>query len=584
MGSISAISRTTDYLDIFTVGLDGHIYTAYWNPHSGGWQGFNRVGDLKVPRKATVTAIPHAYGAMYIFAVDENGRVCGNQWNQHDPNSFDNGSWDGWQQIEGMTAPPGAYVGAGSSSPFSIDLFVCCADEKVWHIYYHPRRGGHNWRGPWAQLLPAGISVVPSSPVNAVSRSDGWLDIFLTDKDGRVMSASYYYQGKKWNGWWNLLGGRARPGAAVTACVRAPDQLDIFVVNVNGNVCTAAWNPGQTDGWHGWWEVGSETKFPSGGWITAVSRSRDMLDIFGVDESGRTVTAWWSPGANAWSSFRQINNGGAHAGLPLTSVSRRQDYLDIFVVGTGGDKVHSAGWAPENTDWWHGWWGIGGDFSAAVTWGKYRLYLHTLAIHEIRSRYNDTLHISTAAAVGGRTPIKTYRYIGDQKPGTLELGDGEVMDVEDDDVVVFSYAIVNNGHESRPVIERRLKQALEVVVSKGSNAAVGIAKEAIASAIGAAVGGAIAGGVIVPIIGSALGALAGWLSSEGVGILFKDCDGPVASGVHAFKGSELRAKLANSKTGTEVLGKDRAPTSDVAGDFGCGAPSDYEVFYAVQRA
>lgn len=57
---------------------------------------------------------------------------------------------------------------------------------------------------------------------------------------------------------WELAGGRAAPGAPVTAVSRAPDELDVFVVGIDGWVWTAAWEPGFTDCWHGWWPAGAQ--------------------------------------------------------------------------------------------------------------------------------------------------------------------------------------------------------------------------------------------------------------------------------------------------------------------------------------
>ena len=46
------------------------------------------------------------------------------------------------------------------------------------------------------------------------------------------------------------------PGAPVTAVSRSTDKLDVFVVGTDGRVWTAAWEPGFTDWWHGWWPIG----------------------------------------------------------------------------------------------------------------------------------------------------------------------------------------------------------------------------------------------------------------------------------------------------------------------------------------
>jgi hypothetical protein len=38
------VSRSTDHLDVFAVGADGHVYTAAWEPDfADGWHGWWRM-------------------------------------------------------------------------------------------------------------------------------------------------------------------------------------------------------------------------------------------------------------------------------------------------------------------------------------------------------------------------------------------------------------------------------------------------------------------------------------------------------------------------------------------------------------
>jgi hypothetical protein len=89
------------------------------------------------------------------------------------------------------------------------------------------------------------------SACHVISRSQDHLDIFATDTAGRVLTAAWepgFSDG--WHGWWHLNGGGARPGAPVSAVVRSPEHLDVFVVGTDGG-CYTAWEPAFTDGWHG---------------------------------------------------------------------------------------------------------------------------------------------------------------------------------------------------------------------------------------------------------------------------------------------------------------------------------------------
>jgi len=53
-----------------------------------------------------------------------------------------------------------------------------------------------------------------------------------------------------------------------------PSKLDVFVVGTDGRVYTAAWEPGFTDWWHGWWPIG-DVRAPQGAPVHAVSGNTD---------------------------------------------------------------------------------------------------------------------------------------------------------------------------------------------------------------------------------------------------------------------------------------------------------------------
>jgi hypothetical protein len=152
---------------------------------------------------------------------------------------------------------------------------------------------------------------------------------------------------------------RSTSNAIVTSTTRRQDNLDIFQVDAGGTARTAAWEPGFTDGWHGWWNIG-DIALPAGSPIHAVVRSQDHLDIFATDTAGVIRTAAWEPGfADGWHGWWELNGGRAAPGAAVTAVSRAPDKLDAFVVGTDG-RVWTAAWEPGFADWWHGWWPIGG--------------------------------------------------------------------------------------------------------------------------------------------------------------------------------------------------------------------------------
>lgn len=202
----------------------------------------------------------------------------------------------------------------------------------------------------------------------------------------------------------------------------------------------------------------------------------------------------------------------------------------------------------------------------------FRFSLDSFDILNTRSRHVDTVFVSASLAVGGRPAISATRAMGDLNNGHYGAGltfDG--VQVGDEEAAVFTYAIINTGHSDPGAVKTGLEQALSFLASKGAQAAASAAGGAVGAAVGASIGTAI-----VPVIGTALGALAGWLVSSATGLVFANCDGPVAAGLHVFKGGDLRMGIA--ATGA-VRATDDHPGTD--SPHGCGSNSHYRAAWSV---
>lgn len=348
---VNVVSRSLDKLDVFMTGGDGAVRTAAWQPEFGGWRGWWDLRGGRAVAGAAVTAVSRSADKLDVFVVGTNGEIHTAAWQP----SFSDG-WRGWWDLLHGATAAGAPITAVSRSKDKLDVFCVGNDGHVYTAAWQPQFTG-GWRGWWRigdVKAPAG------SYVGVVSRSADKLDIFVTDVNGRIMTAAWQPEfADGWRGWWHVRGGLAKPGSPITAVSRAKDKLDIFAVGTDGGVYTAAWEPQFTDGWHGWWRI-RDAKAPLGSYVGAVSRSLDKLDVFVTDVNGNILTAAWEPRfADGWHGWWHIKGGKGQPGTPVTAVSRRPDFLDVFAVGTDG-KPWTAAWQPAFTDGWHGWWRIGG--------------------------------------------------------------------------------------------------------------------------------------------------------------------------------------------------------------------------------
>lgn len=193
--------------------------------------------------------------------------------------------------------------------------------------------------------------------------------------------------------------------------------------------------------------------------------------------------------------------------------------------------------------------------------------LDNFRITDTRSRHNDTDYVTIDIQVGTNDPVTRTQKMGDVNNGTHPVGLGIAAPIPPDlnVPVVFSYAIVNNGHGDPSKVQQGTEAALKTVGSQVAKAA--------ASAVGGAIGaeaGAALGTAAIPLLGTALGALAGWLVGEIGSVLFADCDGPVAAGVYVYTSSQLIQSTAGGQKVTQTV---EHPGTDSA--TGCGANSRY---------
>ena len=347
---VGAVSRSQDHLDVFSTDAHGVIRTAAWQPaFTDGWRGWWEIRGGRAAAGAPVIGTSRSANKLDVFAIGTDNRVYTAAWEP----AFTDG-WHGWWNLRNGVAVPGAPVTVVSRSADKLDVFAVGTDGHVYTAAWEPAFTD-GWHGWWRI---GDVKAPPGSYVGAVSRSKDHLDIFVTDVNGNTMTAAWSPTSKGWQGWWHIRGGKAKPGAPITAVSRSANKLDVFVVGTDGHVYTAAWEPAFTDGWHGWWRI-RDAKAPQGGFVGAVCRSTDKLDVFVTDVNGNTLTAAWEPAfTDGWHGWWHIRGGKAKPGAPITAVSRSANKLDVFVVGTDG-RVWTAAWEPAFTDGWHGWWPIG---------------------------------------------------------------------------------------------------------------------------------------------------------------------------------------------------------------------------------
>ena len=374
---VVAVSRRPNQLDIFVVGGDGNIWTAWWAPGLTEWGGPTLINtnNSRIPAgDPFVSAVSRSKDKLDIFTTDYLGNILTAAW--PDPTQASPSGWSIWRQVaQGVTVSDGSYVTAVSRSTDLLDVFVVGLDGRVYTAAWVP--DGQDWRGWWTigtDHFPQGANVFP------VSRSTDKIDIFAVDVNGSIVTSAWQPGFPQWTEWRPIPGITTTPGANVFPVSRSTDKLDIFVSkyfddgvgNIAGQICTAAWEPSFGPEWGSWRDLtvpgnGYAVYATPGDLIGAVSRATDKLDIFvgglgfyldGIDEKIQPLgvqTTAWEPGFPDWTPWRSVAGGGtAYFVSPVTAVSRSTDLIDIFATDQD-TTVKTAAWAPDGRDW-QGWW------------------------------------------------------------------------------------------------------------------------------------------------------------------------------------------------------------------------------------
>lgn len=247
---VTAVSRSENKLDIFVTDSAGRIMTAAWEPaFTDGWHGWWHIlGGMAAPG-AMVGATVRSTDKLDVFVVGTDGFMYTAAWEP----AFTDG-WHGWWRIGNIRFPAGAAVTAVSRSTDKLDIFACANGGETMTAAWEPTFSD-GWHGWWQ--INGGIGR-PGAPIHVVSRSPNKLDVFVMGTDGFIYTAAWepaFSDG--WHGWWRLNGGRATLGGAVTAVSRSRDKLDAFVIGTDSRIYTAAWESAFTDWWHGWWPMGA---------------------------------------------------------------------------------------------------------------------------------------------------------------------------------------------------------------------------------------------------------------------------------------------------------------------------------------
>jgi hypothetical protein len=313
---------------------------------------WNRIGPLATLPARTrtpINVVARFPEHLDVFAAASNGRTMSNWWDVAS-------GWAGWFHLAG-----GIASGGGAGSPITavsryaghLDLFTVGTDNRVYSMWWDVSTG-------WSSWFPLGnLQARPGSTVNVVCRYSDHIDLFTTASDGRTMSTWWDARTGWAASWFHVSGGVAANGATVTAIARYPFHLDLFTIGTDNGVYSTWWD--ERTGWANWFRLGNLVCRPDST-VTVVARYPDHLDLFTTASDGKIMSTWWDLRSGWAPSWFQVSGGVASPGSPVTAIARYSNHLDLFVIGTD-QRIYSTWW--HDTSGWASWFNVSGGVGQA---------------------------------------------------------------------------------------------------------------------------------------------------------------------------------------------------------------------------
>ncbi len=180
---IAAVSRAPGNLDLFVIGFNNHVWSTFWS-QAGGWShDWFQIPGAAVFDHTTqqIAAVSRTPGNLDLFVIGFDNHVWSAFWSQA-------GGWShDWFPLPGAAVfdHTTQQVAAVSRTAGNLDLFVLGFDNRGWTAFWSANGG---WSSDWTPLPGRSVFAHTTQRVAAVSRAPGNLDLFVIGFDNHIWS------------------------------------------------------------------------------------------------------------------------------------------------------------------------------------------------------------------------------------------------------------------------------------------------------------------------------------------------------------------------------------------------------------
>lgn len=332
-------------------------YTVTWTGHYGKYEAQIEAVLQWGKGTSVPSAIKHGkFTNSTLYRVNDQNKVEF-YWNS--------GKWGNtgkWGDTKGMASVDSPVCTVGNFDNGELNILVVGLDGRVWHtgvsVELLKKIDGFpfgEYRG-WQPVIDG--QFILGTKIAGASRGKNMIDIFCVGTDGQLWTAAKgEHTNNLWAGWWNISGMNAIPGTPLAAISRSAGILDVFVTGYDGKVHTTSFDPAGSNAWIDWFHFDEYDQFIPGIEVTAISRKENHIDLFAIDMNGHPYTATWNA-IEGWKGWAKILSGEFTPGTTISVSNRTPEHLDIFAIGMDG-RVWTAAKGPQTNNSWAGWWPIG---------------------------------------------------------------------------------------------------------------------------------------------------------------------------------------------------------------------------------
>ncbi len=319
--SITSISRIVrEHMEVMWIAPDGSIQDAYfYEKQQPAWKHFELAppGSASVMGSGGITSVTRRSDHMEVWWIGVDGSIEGSYWYD------DVGHWTRYQLAPNGSATLESSIFGQSRNSANMNLWWIGPMGSVEGCKWTETV-------PWTRYQIVGNgSAASKSSLTAVSRISTSEELWWQSPEGSV-EGSYWYENNDgvWHRYQIASAGNVAIGSGMKAISRVPNIVDVYWIHPYGSVQESFWAENATSRVTSEIAPSGSADLKSG--MTGVSRKSNTETLWWVSPAGEVIVQYWYDGYSKWRSIVLSPAGSAQTNIQLASVSRDKGFMEIW--------------------------------------------------------------------------------------------------------------------------------------------------------------------------------------------------------------------------------------------------------------